>query len=412
MEVSRIAPGFGYPDAKGDLKKTVARTQVGWIATDERLIIGLTPDQISYMRDIFGKYKIKNPQTKESLDVDILQVEVQSDRRQIAISTAVQRQLHLEVGNYVEIERTSNPKKIIEDVSKNLGTILDDPSLFQKLLDIVYTQNPTGEEDSPEFDQLIQLLKSSIPGVLKHLNGYMEIARERLREDGIKIPVVFSVFFRLGLGNEKNTRGETPLHLLAKYANGIGLEKLIEKYKLDFNAKTNEGRTPMHVACRRGKNDAVRSLAFFNPDLSIQDLKGRTSLHEVCIRWNISDYKLAFGELNQQNPFLAMDAKDKSGKTAFDYLSAEQMALTELRNIIQNMKEPDNTTSPDDSKEFSERKEKMMEEWKMYRIESEKLREQSEQITKRKEELKERFHKLIASEQPQDSPSINDLLFF
>ena len=59
--------------------------------------------------------------------------------------------------------------------------------------------------------------------------------------------------------NAKDNNGATPLHLAAYNGHGEAVDVLLEK-GADFNAKNNDGATPLHLAAYNGHGEAVRVL--------------------------------------------------------------------------------------------------------------------------------------------------------
>ena len=76
----------------------------------------------------------------------------------------------------------------------------------------------------------------------------------------------------------QNNEGETPLHLALRTVKVDAVRMLIERG--DLSAQDNEGQTPLHMALQyEGNVDAVRMLIERNADLSAPDNKGETPLH-------------------------------------------------------------------------------------------------------------------------------------
>lgn len=75
----------------------------------------------------------------------------------------------------------------------------------------------------------------------------------------------------------RNNRGETPLHLAARYGHKDAARVLLEK-GADANARDRFSHTPLHAAATSGRGELVPLLVSHGADLDATDLHGRTPL--------------------------------------------------------------------------------------------------------------------------------------
>ena len=92
--------------------------------------------------------------------------------------------------------------------------------------------------------------------------------------------------------NAKNKKGDTPLHLLLKTTNSIPekrstLEKLLNK-GAQINARNKFGETPLHKAVETGSSEIVIFLIKNGADLFIKSNQGSTPLTLACYKGDLS----------------------------------------------------------------------------------------------------------------------------
>lgn len=78
--------------------------------------------------------------------------------------------------------------------------------------------------------------------------------------------------------NERNSAGETPLHVAAQFGYLHCLARLLQ-LKANINAQDNIGKTPLHHAVSWRHNECVWMLLAQGACVNIQDHRGFTSLH-------------------------------------------------------------------------------------------------------------------------------------
>lgn len=78
------------------------------------------------------------------------------------------------------------------------------------------------------------------------------------------------------LADASNSRGFTPMHMVAKTPSII---RLLLEHGGDIKAKALDGSTPLHMAARRKDVEICQALLILGVDPNCQDQKGATSLH-------------------------------------------------------------------------------------------------------------------------------------
>ncbi|XP_020903271.1 transient receptor potential cation channel subfamily A member 1, partial [Exaiptasia diaphana] len=77
-----------------------------------------------------------------------------------------------------------------------------------------------------------------------------------------------------------NAEGITPLHQAA-LSNSHGIAEILINNGADVNARTNENRTPLMFAAKRGGVDTVRLLLEKGADPTLKDIDGRTAVYDA-----------------------------------------------------------------------------------------------------------------------------------
>jgi ankyrin repeat protein len=93
--------------------------------------------------------------------------------------------------------------------------------------------------------------------------------------------------------NVHDLHERTPLHLAARYGSSAIVEYLLDDCKADPNAKTDDGRTPLHYAAvvdDEERREVVRLLRDFGADPTVKDGRGRTARDLAQRRdlWDVS----------------------------------------------------------------------------------------------------------------------------
>lgn len=111
-------------------------------------------------------------------------------------------------------------------------------------------------------------------------------------------------------GNEQDSEGNTPLHLLASYLinsqgnaqaayNACSMTMLLLAYNASFTVRNNQGATPLHTAS--GSQTCIDLLRLFlgqvsaRNALNIVDYKGNTPLHSAAENHNLEAVRLLKG---------------------------------------------------------------------------------------------------------------------
>lgn len=74
--------------------------------------------------------------------------------------------------------------------------------------------------------------------------------------------------------NQKNSFGETPLHLAIKNPSKDALDVILRSRVVDVNIQNNQGETPLHLAIRAGDKRMIEKLINKNADPKIKDDHG------------------------------------------------------------------------------------------------------------------------------------------
>ncbi|XP_015892573.1 probable protein S-acyltransferase 23 isoform X2 [Ziziphus jujuba] len=81
--------------------------------------------------------------------------------------------------------------------------------------------------------------------------------------------------------------GYRAVHVAAQYGQTAFLNHIVAKYRADFEAPDNEGRSPLHWAAYKGFADTIRLLLFRDACQGRQDKEGCTPLHWAAIGGNL-----------------------------------------------------------------------------------------------------------------------------
>jgi ankyrin repeat protein len=85
--------------------------------------------------------------------------------------------------------------------------------------------------------------------------------------------------------NFKDIHGRTILHTYPYYRRcEAETIKYILKNGADVNAQDNMGKTPLHMACKKGSVKYIRILIENGADVNAKDNNGNTPLHKICRR--------------------------------------------------------------------------------------------------------------------------------
>jgi ankyrin repeat protein len=122
--------------------------------------------------------------------------------------------------------------------------------------------------------------------------------------------------------NAKNDEGRTPLHLACTNWDGLKMVKfLIEEKRADPTVTCNRQETALHYAAYSNSQCIVKYLIEEQRlDIEATDNEGRTALHAACqnffprlfTRWSTQKYLI-------EEHAKIIEAKDKNGKTALHY---------------------------------------------------------------------------------------------
>lgn len=109
------------------------------------------------------------------------------------------------------------------------------------------------------------------------------------------------------LANEKDSRGQTPLHLAASQPLSDCISAFIDSgVALDFMIADNDGNTPLHLAARNGSARSItKMLAISTVNVNVKNLHGDTPLHFAAKRCRLQPLKALISskllDVNLQN---------------------------------------------------------------------------------------------------------------
>ncbi|QTP61616.1 ankyrin repeat domain-containing protein [Wolbachia endosymbiont of Wiebesia pumilae] len=103
-------------------------------------------------------------------------------------------------------------------------------------------------------------------------------------------PEVIKLLIEKGAGiNDRNNRGETPLHLAAFLGKRKNVKALIEK-GAEVNAKSNNKAVPLHLACLAGRKGTIEELMKAGGDLDTVDKFGCSPLNYAKIYQKVTNF--------------------------------------------------------------------------------------------------------------------------
>ncbi|KAL3576246.1 hypothetical protein D5086_021529 [Populus alba] len=108
-----------------------------------------------------------------------------------------------------------------------------------------------------------------------------------------------------------DANGYRAVHVAAQYGQTGFLNHIGAKYRADFDAVDNEGRSPLHWAAYKGYADTIRLLLFRDAYQVRQDREGCTPLHWAALRGNIEACTILVHAGTKQE----LAVKDKAGFT-------------------------------------------------------------------------------------------------
>ncbi|KAJ6424489.1 hypothetical protein OIU84_025301 [Salix udensis] len=108
-----------------------------------------------------------------------------------------------------------------------------------------------------------------------------------------------------------DVNGYRAVHVAAQYGQTGFLNHIVAKYRADFDAPDNEGRSPLHWAAYKGYADTIRLLLFRDACQGRQDREGCTPLHWAALRGNIEACTILVHAGTKQE----LAVKDKAGFT-------------------------------------------------------------------------------------------------
>ncbi|KAJ6299188.1 hypothetical protein OIU76_020206 [Salix suchowensis] len=108
-----------------------------------------------------------------------------------------------------------------------------------------------------------------------------------------------------------DVNGYRAVHVAAQYGQTGFLNHIVAKYRADFDAPDNEGRSPLHWAAYKGYADTIRLLLFRDAYQGRQDREGCTPLHWAALRGNIEACTILVHAGTKQE----LAVKDKAGFT-------------------------------------------------------------------------------------------------
>ena len=140
--------------------------------------------------------------------------------------------------------------------------------------------------------------------------------------------------------NITDQKGKTPFHHLCSRGS-----KCLETLKnclecnsedIDYNARDNQGRTGLHLACLSAFAD-IKALELLcqksktlDLDLNLADKDGNTAFHLICKNGDGEDNK--FFVRNSDKYGINLEVVNNSGLTGFDYLKSFQSGYSSVDN--------------------------------------------------------------------------------
>ncbi|CAB0043474.1 unnamed protein product [Trichogramma brassicae] len=125
--------------------------------------------------------------------------------------------------------------------------------------------------------------------------------------------------------NAVNDNGETPLHIISRYAKTDDLARMFfwscdeKKKTLQLDAKDKRGWTPLHLAMNSGTRFMIKSLLERGADPHLANVDGKTPLHVICDRDDDKKAELFFEICEERKQIVQLDAKDNLGRTPLQY---------------------------------------------------------------------------------------------
>ncbi|SRR6266550_891299 len=101
---------------------------------------------------------------------------------------------------------------------------------------------------------------------------------------------VIKLLIEKGAGtNDRNNRGETPLHLAAFLGRRKNVKVLIEK-GAEVNAKSNNKAVPLHLACLAGRKGTIEELMKAGGDIDAIDRFECSPLHYAKVYKRVASF--------------------------------------------------------------------------------------------------------------------------
>lgn len=141
-------------------------------------------------------------------------------------------------------------------------------------------------------------------------------------------PFLLAVFSTEADPEAKNAKGETPLHLAAKYNEQAAVIMAFGNREVDFHARDKEGNRPAHLAAAGNRNpEVLRALFLFNgEDIDVRNNKMETPAH-LAAEFNTNSKVIDF--LYEQGA--DFNLKDERGRTVLHRMSkANEHVLKEI----------------------------------------------------------------------------------
>jgi ankyrin repeat protein len=180
--------------------------------------------------------------------------------------------------------------------------------------------------------QLLINLGADIHGEIPEGKSYLHLIAENTKYFNELLLLAIKYFGVVAYHDERDSNGNTPLHLAAMVGNVDGVKKM--RAPENVNYQNSDGHTPLHLAVRCKHPDAmtmVRYLLRSKLMLELQDKCGCTVLHELAnlrfISNNYAEVQKKRAVLNQLivliNAGVPLDAQNSLGQTAL-HISIKQ----------------------------------------------------------------------------------------
>ena len=191
--------------------------------------------------------------------------------------------------------------------------------------DVIYAllkagANPNAEIPSTKMKALHILFQ--LPHPTSYQGILLAVLRDLLEHDKIEV-------------NARTRSGLTPLHFAVSGNNVQAIQMLLEHDDIEVNAQTNDGSTPLHFAVNSNNVQAVQMLLDHGAKIYKRTNDGSTPLHFAAGNDNTQVIKSLIEKVDQMENKNFINWRDSSGNTALfiAYKAQSRQAITELLRL-------------------------------------------------------------------------------